>query len=173
MAAVPYQNPVETLGPHGAYPAFGVRVRFRCLRRGLENLYACASEYAVEGGRELPVAISDQKAEPTGVLVEVHQRIPGGLGHPCAGRMGGDPGRVHPAVREFDDEEHVQPSQADRFDGQEITGERSGGLRAQKLRPGRPAAPWRRSQAVAPRTVRTEVAETRTPSLRHSPTMRR
>jgi hypothetical protein len=54
------------------------------------------SEHRIEGGREFAVAIPDQKAEPAGVVIEVHQQIPGGLGHPFAGRVGGDPGQVHP-----------------------------------------------------------------------------
>jgi hypothetical protein len=63
--------------------------------------------------------------------------------------VGGDAGQVHPPVLEFNDEEHVQPGQPDRFDGQEVAGEHAGRLGAQELRPAWSAASWCRSQAVA------------------------
>src|SRR6266566_8091718 len=39
----------------------------------------------------------DQEPEPLSLFAEVHQQVPGLLGHPVAGRVGGDPGQVHPA----------------------------------------------------------------------------
>src|SRR5439155_3940615 len=90
---------------------------------------------------------------------------------PSVGRVGGDPGQVGSAAVEFDHEEDVQAGQPDGFDGEEVTGEGAGGLGAQELDPGWTAAAgagpkwWRR------RMVRTDVADTATPSLRHSPTM--
>jgi hypothetical protein len=67
---------------------------------------------------------------PVGVLVKLHQQIRGGLGDPGAGGVGGDPGQVHAPLLLFDDEEYVQPGQADRLDGEEVAGQGSGGLGA-------------------------------------------
>ena len=173
VSSVPYQDPIQAFGADGAYPAFGVGVRLRRPRWGPERLDAGRGENCIERRGELAVAIADQEPELGGALVEVHQQIPGRLGHPGAGRVGGDAGQVHPAVLEFDDEQDVQPGQPDRLDGEEVAGQRPGGLGAQKLRPGWAAASWRWSEAVRRRMVRTEVADTRMPSLRHSPTMRR
>jgi hypothetical protein len=86
----------------------------------------------------------------------------------------GDPGQVNTATVQFDDEQHVQP-------GQTNLSPPSGKSQARMpwawLRrncahvgpPRRGAGPrWRRR-----RMLRTEVADTQMPSLRHSPTMRR
>jgi hypothetical protein len=62
--------------------------------------------------------------------------------------VGGDPDQVYPAVLQFDNEEDVQPGQADRFDGEEVAGQRSGRLGAQKLRPRRSAAAGCRPEVV-------------------------
>jgi len=67
-----------------------------------------------------------------GLLVEVHQQVAGGLGDPCVGRVGGDPGQVDPAAVEFDHEEDAQAGQPDGFDGEELAGEGAGGLGAQE-----------------------------------------
>jgi hypothetical protein len=85
-----------------------------------------------------------------GAIVRIAVRqVADGLGDPGAGGAGGDPGQVHPAVLEFDHEQHVQPGLPNGFDGEKVTGERSGGLAAQELRPGRAAAPGRRPEPVA------------------------
>jgi hypothetical protein len=52
-----------------------------------------------------------------------------------------DAGQMHPAVLQFDDEEYVQLGQSDRFDGEKVAREHSGGLGAQELRPGRARRP--------------------------------
>jgi hypothetical protein len=50
-----------------------------------------------------------QKPEPIDSAVEVHQQVPGHLGHPLADRVRGDAGQVHPPPIKLDDEQHVQP----------------------------------------------------------------
>jgi hypothetical protein len=62
--------------------------------------------------------------------------------------VGGDAGQVHPAVFQLDEEQHVQAGQADGLDGEEVTGDRAGGLGAQELRPGLAAWAGCRTQAV-------------------------
>jgi hypothetical protein len=42
------------------------------------------------------------------------------LGHPRAGRVGGDTGQVHPSAAKFDDEQHLQSPQPD---GEEVAGQ--------------------------------------------------
>jgi len=63
-----------------------------------------------------------------GVFVEVYQQVAGRLGHPRPGGVGGDPGQVHPAAVELDDEQDVQPGEPDRLDGEEITRQHPAGL---------------------------------------------
>jgi len=65
-----------------------------------------------------------------GAFGEVHQQVAGRLGDPGPGRVGGDPGHVHPPTVKFDNEQDVQPGQPDRLDREEVTGEHPGGLGA-------------------------------------------
>jgi len=67
-----------------------------------------AANAVSKGGGERGVAVADEKAESVDMLVEVHQQIPGRLGHPRPRRVGRNAGQVHPAVLEFDDEQDVQ-----------------------------------------------------------------
>jgi hypothetical protein len=67
--------------------------------------------------------------------------------------MGGDPGQVHPAPVDLEDEQHVQPDQPDGLDGQEVTGEDTSGLDAEELRPRWPAGARRRPEMVSAQDV--------------------
>jgi len=71
VAAVPDEHPVQAFGVYRANPAFGLRVRLRRPRRGLEHVDAGRREHRVEGGGERGVAVADEEPEPVGVLVEV------------------------------------------------------------------------------------------------------
>jgi hypothetical protein len=80
---------------------------------------------------------------------------------------------VDPPGAQFDEEQHVQPAQPHRIDGEEVAGDDPGGLLAQErpprdvaVRRGAGSRPWRR------RVVRIVVAETRTPNRSGSPWMR-
>jgi hypothetical protein len=55
---------------------------------------------------------------------------------------------VDATTPEFDEEEHVEPAEPDRLDGEEIAGEHRGRLPAQELPPGRPGSPRRRPKTV-------------------------
>jgi hypothetical protein len=57
------EHPVGALGSGGPYPSFGVTVRARGPRRGLDYRHARTGEDLVEGGGELGVAVPDEKAE--------------------------------------------------------------------------------------------------------------
>jgi len=91
-----------------------------------------------------------RKPEPARLAVEIHQQVARLLGDPRTGGMGGDPDQVHPPPVHLHHEQHVEPGQADRLDGEEVAGKSSRSLRAQELRPTRPAVPpRRRADAVA------------------------
>src|SRR4029450_10362180 len=70
------------------------------------------------------------------------------LGHPSSGRVGGAAGQVDAAAFELDEEEHVEASERDRLDSEEVTGEHARGLLTEELSPARPGAPRRRPQLV-------------------------
>jgi hypothetical protein len=134
-------------------------------------LDAGRGEDGVERGGELDIPIADQEPQPVGVLVEVHQQIPDRLRDALTGRMRGDPGQVRPTPVQLHDEQHIQPGQPHRLHGEEVTRQHAAAsvcrnsVQLEPLRRGAGPSRCRR------RIRRTEVADTRTPSLRHSPTI--
>jgi hypothetical protein len=81
--------------------------------RCLDDADVGGGEDGVEGGGELGVAVPDQKPELAPGVVEVHCQVAGLWGQPGAGGVGGDTEHVHPAGGVLDNEERVQPMQAD------------------------------------------------------------
>ena len=49
---------------------------------GKHDLNAALAQYLVECGAELPVAVSDQVPDRAADVLQVHDRVPGGLGQP-------------------------------------------------------------------------------------------
>ena len=72
---------------------------------------------SVEGGGELAVPVADEQPEAAVGVVEVHVQVAGLLGEPGCGGVGGDAEDVHAAGGVFDDEERVEPVQADGVEG--------------------------------------------------------
>ncbi len=77
-------------------------------------------EHGVERCGELGVPVPDQELEALGLIIEVHQQIPGLLGHPLPRRVSGDPGQVHAAGAVLDEEQHVQALQEYGIDVEEV-----------------------------------------------------
>jgi hypothetical protein len=115
----------------------------------LQRLNAGCAEHRVEGRAELGVAIPDQKPEPGRSVTKLHQQVAGGLHDPVSGRVGGDPGQVHPAMLVLDDEQRIQLAQPLGVHGEEVHGQRPRRLRAQELHPARTAAPRGPAQSVS------------------------
>jgi hypothetical protein len=65
--------------------------------------YTGVGQDAVEQGRILPVAVPDQVSDLTAGVFEVHDQVPGGLGHPGGGRVRGDTEDPDPAGGVLDD----------------------------------------------------------------------
>jgi hypothetical protein len=135
MPLVDDQDAVEQFAAEAADEAFGDRVGPRCPCRCPDDTGVDCGEDGVEGGGELGVAVSDEKPEaPTGVI-EVHAEVAGLLGQPGSGGVGGDAEDVHTAGGVFDDEEDVQPAQADGVHVEQVAGEDRVRLRAQEFGP--------------------------------------
>jgi hypothetical protein len=152
---------VGALPADGAHPTLRERVRPGRLRRSLDHVDAFGGEHRVERGSELRVAVAQQEPQRSSALVEVHQQVPGLLGHPGAGRMRGHPDQVDPAGGDLHEEQHVDPPEEHGIDGEEIAGQHRVRLGGQKLRPGRPAAPRRRVDAGLVEDFHTVLAATR------------
>ena len=117
------------------------RIRNRSGDRRPEDLNVDGFEDGVEGGGELAVAVADQEPETAVGVVEVYDQVARLLGQPRSGRVCGDAQDVHPPGGVLDDEERVEPVQADRVEMEDVAGEDRLGLRVNSGHDGRcPAA---------------------------------
>src|SRR5947208_16949995 len=90
-------------------------VCLRCADRCLDHRDAFAAEDLVEGAAELAVAVVDQK--PHSLEDAGEAEVARLLGDPGAGWVGRATGEVDATAFEFDEEEHVEAAERDRFDG--------------------------------------------------------
>src|SRR3974390_333590 len=97
---------------------------------------------------ELGVTIADQELDRLRTLADLIGEIPGLLDHPCSGWIGGDPGQIHPAGVQLDEEENVEPPQQHGIHREEVTGQHRRGLGLQELIPGGPDSVRGRVEAV-------------------------
>jgi hypothetical protein len=167
------EDAIEAVAADGAHPALGVGV---CVRRShgcLDHLDPLGAEDLVEGTTELGVALVDQQPESGLVLASLDNEVAGLLGYPGAVRLGRAGDEFESAGREREEEEHVDPLQRQRLDGEEVTGEHAGGLLAAGTR----ANDWRARSGAggtpAPlSTLRIVVGEAACPSCLSSPPIR-
>jgi hypothetical protein len=75
-----------------------------------------------------------QELESSSLLAEFQQQVAGLLGDPGAVGVGGHAGQVHASGVQLDEAQHIQPSQPDGVDGEEVSGEDPGGLLAENAR---------------------------------------
>ena len=129
------KHPVGALGSCGPYPSFGVTVRARGPRRGLDYHHARTGEDLVEGGGELGVAVPDEEAEGTCPLFKIHEQVASLLSGPRAVRMVSHAQDVHVPGPYLHDEQDVQTFEEDRVDGEEVAGQQSLRLSAQERPP--------------------------------------
>ena len=172
LAATEDQEPVEALPADAADPALRVGVRVRRAVRRADDLDVFALEDAVEGAAELRVAIVDQEARPLAALVEIHQQVARLLRHPGRVRVARACEVLDPAGADRDEEQHVQPPQPDRLDGEEIAGQHRLSVPSEERAPAGWSRPGAGGMPERASTFRTSVAETLIPSLRNSPTIR-
>jgi hypothetical protein len=166
------EEPVEAFGADGADPPLGVGIGVRRLDRRDEYLGALGAEHVVEPATELRVAVAEHKAQSLSSIRCRQEKVAGLLGDPGTIRVGRHAGQVDPAGGQFDEEQHIQPPQADGIDREEVAGEDAGCLLAQERPPGRGCRSWRRVQSMTAQRRAIAVAETRMLSRSSSPLIR-
>jgi hypothetical protein len=116
--------------------------------RDLDGGDAFGAEDGVEGGAEFGVPVADEEVEVEGadLITEVHQKVAGGLGGPGRVRVRGHPEYVHPVGTDLHHEQDVEAAQCDGVEGEEVSGQQPGGLRAQEGSPPGVATPWCRAK---------------------------
>jgi hypothetical protein len=115
-------------------PALGNGVGVRGLDRCADDLRTDRAPEVIEGPGELAVAVADQEPE-AGLLIKRAKEIPGLLGDPGAGGVGGDTSEVDSSGVQLDEEQHIQPLQEHGVHGEEVTGHDAGCLPAQERPP--------------------------------------
>jgi len=85
----------------------------------------------------LPCAVTDHEADG---LVVAHEQVPGGLGSPGTGGVGGDPNEVNAPGVDLDEEQHMETAQGDGIDAEEVRRDQGVGLAGNELAPRRPGA---------------------------------
>jgi hypothetical protein len=118
VAASDVQQPVQALGAHRPDPALGVSVRVGGPHRRQEHLGALGAEQIIEGAGELRVPVAQREAQPPSSFAKHQQEVAGLLGDPGAIWVGGHSGEVDASGVHFDEEQHVQPPQPHRVDGE-------------------------------------------------------
>jgi hypothetical protein len=103
LGLVPYQRPVEQFVAAGLDPPFHDRVHARHPHAAEHDGDAGVGEDRVEQWRVLPVAVTDEVRDLASGVVEVHDEVAGRLGHPHAGRVGGDAEDAYSAGGVLDD----------------------------------------------------------------------
>ena len=106
-------------------------------------------KHVFEAGGELGVSVADEEPESPPCVFEVGGEVAGDLGDPGTDGVGRDAEQVHPSPVELDHEEHVEASERDRVDGEEVGCHYDLGLGAEELDPGRTRAPGRRREYMA------------------------
>jgi hypothetical protein len=132
MAATDDQEVVEALRSDGADEAVGVGVRPRRANGRVDD----SAEHLVERGAELAVAVVDQEAHPREQAGEAEvARLPV--------RLVVQPARWTRRLPSSTEEEHVQATQRECLDGEEVAGEHARRLLAKEHRPAPLSAPRR------------------------------
>jgi len=164
---------VGALAAYAADPALGYRVRPRCPRRCLDHLDVLGGEYGVEPGGELGITVAKQEPQARHPLVQRHQEIPGLLGHPGVGGMGGHAEDVDLTGGQFDEEEHIDSLEEHRVDGEQVAGQDGVGLQVRNWRQVGPARRGAGSTLARLRIFHTVLEATVLPRPTSSAWMRR
>jgi hypothetical protein len=103
MRTVEDQGSVEQFVAAGLDPPFHDRVHAGYPDTAEHDADSGVGEDAVERGRVLAVPVADQVFDLAAGVFEVHGQVPGGLGYPGCGRVGGDAEDPDPAGGVLDD----------------------------------------------------------------------
>jgi hypothetical protein len=141
VALADNQHLVEAFLAGRADPALGVGVRHRRAAGRAHDLGPLGREDRVEGWRELRVAVVDEEAEGTAVLLEGPGEVARLLRDPGAGRVRGAAGEMRAARADLDEEEYLQRPEERRLDGEEVARQQGVAMPGQERPPG--AAPLR------------------------------
>jgi hypothetical protein len=131
-----HDQSVQTLGANGADPPFRVGVGVGSLQRRSEHLGTLGAEHVVEPATELGVAVAKMKRTRRPRSPSASRRLRACWVIQAPSGWAGHATQVDPSGGHFDEEQHLQPLQPHRIDGEEVTCQDSGSLLAQERPPG-------------------------------------
>jgi hypothetical protein len=133
---VPDQGPVKQLAAAGLHPALHDRIHSRHLDPAEHRLDPGVLEHGAKQAGELAVAVPDQEPRPAPGILEIHDEVLRGLGHPAGSGVRGGAQDPDPSAGVLDDRQHVDAgaAQGDRLE--EVAGEQGPGLGAEEVSPG-------------------------------------
>ena len=125
---VPDDGPVEEFTADRANPSFSECVGYWRLNGCAEDLDSFGSKDLVERIDELAGSVADECTCVGEAFGVVDEQVPGGLGGPWSGGVGGDSGVDHLASVDLDEEQDVVAAQECVIDGEEVAGDRGLGV---------------------------------------------
>jgi len=117
-----YRQVVKHLSTTGADEPFRDRVRPRGPVPQPQDFNAFRAEDLVEAGSELGVPIAEQELGRQRPILELPGQVPGLLGDPLAGGVGGDAAEVDLAASDLDEKQDVEALEPGGLDSEEVTG---------------------------------------------------
>ena len=142
------EHPVQTFAPDRADEALSEGVGTRCPDRSPDDPDAFGAEGLIEAGRELSVAIPDQKFDRVCTLGEFIGQVSGLLNDPDTSRIRRHTCHDDLSGVEFDEEQDIKPPEQNGVHGEEVTGQHRRDLDLQELTPRRPGSVPGRIDAV-------------------------
>ncbi len=118
VAAVEDRQPIQALPADGADEPLGDRVRLRCPHRRLDDPDAFAAETSSKGPLYLLSRSRTKKRTPLSLKSRPRSRACWVTHSPV-----GAAGEPDSATRVRDEEEHVEATEQDRLDGEEVAGD--------------------------------------------------
>ena len=173
MAAAQDEEPVQALPADGADKPLGDRFRARRPAGRLDDPDPIGCEDGVEGRGELGVAISNEERGWRRPFRQVVAEVAGLLGDPATDGVGRSPGNADEAGAVLDEEQHVEPSEQDGVDREEVTGDQALRLSVKELGPGGTRASRRGVDARRFKIAQTLDGAMEMPMVASSPQIRR
>ncbi len=121
MSLIQDEQLVQAFLPNCAHPPFSHGIGFRCTKGRPNHFKAFRGEDLVEAAREFTIAVMNEEAQGSlGAVIQLPDALAGLLRDPGTIRMGGAAREMHTTRAEFDEEEHIERFQANRFDSEKV-----------------------------------------------------
>ena len=149
MRSIQDEDKIQALFPGSPYPAFGICTGVGCQEGRVNDMQAFSLEEGVKGFAELAVIVVDQETCQSFLFIKLSYHLPGLLSYSESIWICSDASQVDTARGQFDEKEHIQGLQPDRFYGKKVASQDLFIVCHQAAPTDGSAANWRRYDAVA------------------------